>query len=767
MIIESLHIDCFGCLQDFSCTFDSRLNIIEGDNEAGKSTLAAFVRYMLYGFGRAGGTELAEKKKRINWEKGRAAGSMTVRVGDRRYRIERSTTLVTGPRGKDTYRETGTLIDLGNRMPLSWNDQKTPGERFLGVPEAVFLSTAFVPQVSARIGGGELTEAIENLLFSGDESLNVQRALDKLEGLRRTLLHKSGRGGALYDLATREADVKARMAQAEKDNGAIFEKESALATVKRQLATAEKKQEEVEMHEKQEEAALLLVSYRRLHEAEHKLAEAEAALKNLDGLPAYRLHEGDLTDLALAGRTAKEAKARYLEAKQAREGYSGTGLDKNTELYLEKAQKGGGTAGLRALSETKKKHCMLTAVGGGCIAFAGLVLLILVLILPTAFGDLLALPYTLGSLLLLAGGGLGLEAYRVHRALTALYSLYGVKEQTEFLSRMDEIDRGREQVHAYRGAAKEAYDTETKLGVAYNRAVSELDTVVGRFGTRLPEENVEEFLNTLAETARRVMEKKKVYEAKVLSAQDVVDALSAQLIGTNEAAARAILPPDCEIRVEDVQLEEWRKQKDYFASQARILSRHVGELERELAALRARAQDPALLQAEWEALRDHSAAVREQHEACVMAYEAISGAGERLRAEISPRLSDFACRMMEELTDGRYRRIGIGSDLAVSVGTGDGTYSLDYLSAGTQDLSYLSLRMALIDLLYKEKPPVFFDESFAHQDNDRTERILRTLAERSAEGQQNLIFTCHTRESEMARRVAPEAAVIRMPSVGA
>ena len=45
MTVESLHIDCFGCLRDFSCTLGPSLNIIEGDNEAGKSTLAAFLPF--------------------------------------------------------------------------------------------------------------------------------------------------------------------------------------------------------------------------------------------------------------------------------------------------------------------------------------------------------------------------------------------------------------------------------------------------------------------------------------------------------------------------------------------------------------------------------------------------------------------------------------------------------------------------------------------------------------------------------------------------
>ena len=762
MIIESLHIDCFGCLEDFSCTFDARLNIIEGENEAGKSTLSAFIRYMLYGFGRAGGNELAEKKKRINWQSGRAAGSMTVRVGDHRYRIERSTTQITGPRGKESYRDTGTLIDLETRMPLSWNEQKTPGERFLGVPEAIFLSTAFLPQLGARIGGSDLNEAIENLLFSGDESLNVQRALDKLESLRRTLLHKSGKGGVLADLTVREAELNARMTQAEKDNLTIFEKESTLATIKRQLSTAEKTEGDAAFHEEQDKAVLLLDLYRRLHEAEAEIAERESALKSMDGLPVYRLHESDLTDLALAGRTVEETKARYAEAKEIRARYTGTGLDKDAELYLERAAADGGTAAIRALSEKKEKHKLFSFVGAGAGGALGLLFLILSLAAPAVFGGFLALPYTLSALFLAAGGVLLLNAFRTKAALCALYARYGAKNAAEFLSRMEAVDRGREQVHTYRDAAKEAYDTETRLQAAYNRTLIELDTVVGRFGTRLPEDDVPAFLTALSEKARAAMEKKKLHEARIHAAQDVADAVAAQLIGTSEAEARALMPTDREIRPEDVRPEEWRKKREYYASKVRLLAGQAAELERELAALRARAENPADLQAKREALRELLLATREQHEACLLAHAAIEQAGERLRSEISPRLSDSACRMMDTLTGGRYGSVGVGRDLSISMSTADGTFALDYLSAGTQDLSYLSLRLSLIDLLYKEKPPVFFDESFAHQDDARTERILTMLAERAEGGQQSLIFTCHTRESEMAARVAPEATVIRM-----
>ena len=50
MRIDEIHIYGFGQLQDVSYQFQGGLNIIEGLNEAGKTTLMAFIRGVLFGF---------------------------------------------------------------------------------------------------------------------------------------------------------------------------------------------------------------------------------------------------------------------------------------------------------------------------------------------------------------------------------------------------------------------------------------------------------------------------------------------------------------------------------------------------------------------------------------------------------------------------------------------------------------------------------------------------------------------------------------------
>ena len=82
-------------ITDMTLEFSDSLNVIEGQNEAGKTTIAAFIKYMLYGFDNTEDKgSLSERNKRINWATGNAQGSMTVRVKDKSYLITRSTFLV-------------------------------------------------------------------------------------------------------------------------------------------------------------------------------------------------------------------------------------------------------------------------------------------------------------------------------------------------------------------------------------------------------------------------------------------------------------------------------------------------------------------------------------------------------------------------------------------------------------------------------------------------------------------------------------------------
>lgn len=754
MTIESIRIVSFGRLRNYSCTFGPGVNILEGANESGKSTLAAFIRYILYGFPAGRGGALSEKKKRINWQDGAASGSMIVRVGEKRYRLERSTTATAGAQERETYRERCRIIDLATNTPVG--EGAVPGELFLHVPEEIYMNTAFVQQIGSPRPSQEITGAIENLLFSGDENVSAGRALEKLENVRRSLLHKNGKGGELYRLEEKEQDLGARLLRAEAANAQILQSETELAQQERDLSEAQEELARLRAAEAEARNVVYADEFARLHAEEEKAEACRQALRNMEGMPAHLLQESDLYDLQSATDRAEAGEGRLTEARGKRVLCETAPFEEEEGRdYLETVEREGGCETLLARYRQARKGCiggavllalsLLALVGGGVAAIA----------LPGAFATSLVYAFAgvwiLGGILLAVGLGLYLPAAGRMRRICRSYAL---PKPGAFFDRYAGILRAREALARYRAALSEAQQAEAAARDAYNRSLSELDTVVRRFGSRLPEEDPIGYARTRLSDAKRMMEAKKDKERELHRAETVIRELLPHLRNVNEEEILSALPKGRVLHAEDVNPEKLREQMESRRRKTEELQARKQGLEKQIGEARARTEDPALLQSELEELRLEEAALREKYEACRMAYEALQGAGTRLREHISPRLAEYMGRMMECLTDGQYQMVGVEQNLNVMVNTGEATYSLEYLSAGTQDLMYLSLRMALIDLLYREeKPPVCFDESFVYQDDARAARMMELLFLLAEQGQQSLVFTCHSREREEALRM--------------
>ena len=118
---------------------------------------------------------------------------------------------------------------------------------------------------------------------------------------------------------------------------------------------------------------------------------------------------------------------------------------------------------------------------------------------------------------------------------------------------------------------------------------------------------------------------------------------------------------------------------------------------------------------------------------------------------------------MDIMTDGKYTAMAVGDDLTMTFSGEGKSHSVDVLSGGTRDIAYIALRLSLIRLLYREMPPVCFDESFAHQDNDRCFAMLKVLSALSTrDGMQTFVYTCRSREYTIAREIDENCHLIRM-----
>ena len=145
---------------------------------------------------------------------------------------------------------------------------------------------------------------------------------------------------------------------------------------------------------------------------------------------------------------------------------------------------------------------------------------------------------------------------------------------------------------------------------------------------------------------------------------------------------------------------------------------------------------------------------------------AIESGTENLRSRVSPRLGEYATEIMSSMTDKRYNGFSVSDGLSVTYITEDGeNRSVDFLSGGTRDLAYVALRVALVDMLYEDKPPICFDETFAHQDNIRAQAMMRALAKLAEDGYQSFVFTCRNREAALASELVTSPGLFRIGEV--
>lgn len=160
--------------------------------------------------------------------------------------------------------------------------------------------------------------------------------------------------------------------------------------------------------------------------------------------------------------------------------------------------------------------------------------------------------------------------------------------------------------------------------------------------------------------------------------------------------------------------------------------------------------DPAALLAQEEQLQSRIDTLQMEHDALVMAGEALSAANDQMQTRFAPQLSKEAAVVLSDLTDGRYARILMDRELTFRAQERDAVdaHTVGYLSCGTADQLYLAVRLALCHLMLQGDTPLVLDDALVNFDDDRA-RCALALLEREATTRQVLLFTCHQREQQL------------------
>jgi len=766
MIIEKVIIKSFGLITDMTLEFSDKVNVIEGQNESGKSTIAAFIKYMLYGFDDSA-AETSERQKRINWETGIAQGSMYVRVKDKRYLISRST-VPTDNTSRTAYKEEASIIDLETGAPAF--GKLSAGDVFFGVDRELFDNTAFIGQIGdSSINEGSVRESIENILFSGSERINNQRAAEKIKSKMQALLHENGNGGAIIDLMRKEEALTERLNACEEDNRLILEREAELHRIILRRNKAIDKQEKLHELNSCYSNVMVIQTFDQLHQLEEEYetkSEAYNAYIEENTKAGFVPDEKYLTDLSVARKGVNES---YRALGDAQETYSAekraVGITKEIESYISLTEDlGGEKEVVKKASQSAKRRVLFLAS-----AIGALLLAIAAGVFEIAAGGLdglVALKVIigiLGGIALVGAGALIYMLFKTHKELALLLSKFATANLEDFKGKIGMITEARIKRDAMAESQENARLAVERARERYDEAKKTLTELILRWGEEPPASELSKFLDELEGRVRAFLERKnELYEDKT-NIEITVREIRRALADKSEIDVRAQVSPLKRKALSGINHDEIISGIADSKMKIEEENRLAFDVENELALLKSRAGDPGEFYSRIQSIAERREELREKHKAYYIALDAINNASDNLRAGISPRLGEYATRMMEIMTDKKYSSFDISDGLKVSFVDSNGEKkSVDFLSGGTRDMAYIAVRAALIDMLYTEKPPVCFDESFAHQDNVRARSMMRGVKKLSDEGCQSFIFTCRGRESALAGEIIKGAGIYKL-----
>ena len=769
MIIEKIEIRSFGLLRDMTLEFSQSVNVIEGQNEAGKSTIAAFIKYMLFGFdSEEKEGELSERNKRVNWETGMAEGSMIVRVKDKRYLISRSTVPTVKQDGRSAYKEESSIIDMESgttafgKMPA--------GEVFFGVTRELFENTAFVGQIGdASVNTGSVKESIENILFSGSEKINNQRAMDKISEKMEGLVHRGGNGGTIHELMRKQEALEEAMARSNEDNKQILAKETELFKIRQERAEAEDKLERLRELDSSYNNVMIIESFDRLHEHEQECSEKNEAYQTFleeNTRAGYVPTDAYIAEITMARRGVNDSYHALAEADEAYTAEKNAiGITREIEGAIEHADEEGGEQNILARAASYFKGIIKN------ISFAviGALVLIAVGVFEIVAKGTLALPVfrILGAVVGAGAIALGVIAaigiIKNNKNLKALAAKFGVETYNDLKGKIAVISEARAKRDGRLRSTENARVALEAARLTYDNAKAELTRVIIRWGEEPPTSSLNDFLDKLESKVTAFLERKRILLEEKNTLELTVKDIRQSLSDYNEIDVRGKVPPIRRKALTHINHDEIITSISAYKSKIVELDRMIYTVENEIMALKTNSGDPAEYYAKVKALETKIDELRQRHKSYFIALKAIESASDNLRAEISPRLGEYSTDLMSIMTDKKYQDFAVTDGIEVSYSEAGGERkTVDFLSGGTRDLAYIAVRMALVDMLYTEKPPICFDESFAHQDNIRARSMMKSLAHLATEGYQSFVFTCRAREGTLATDMVKKPAVFKL-----
>lgn len=777
MKLNKIYISAFGGLKDFTLDLNDGLNVIYGNNEDGKSTVAAFIKAMFYGTGRNSTKGISEsvRLKYTPWDNSTMAGRIFFEHQNKKYCLEREFR-------KSDATDRITLTDLDSGKAVDTGDNI--GQRFFGLSAAAFERSLFIGNgdfIKDETAAGEINGKLSNIALTGNEDVSYTKVKNNIEDTCYKIISKNKKGGA-YNEALQELELlKSRLANAEND-----------AKLKTQLNNqAQEKLAEYETLNKKHQELKSIVEREQDIKNRERLVEFLETKRNLDELNrTLTLPNGTVINESLTSKIEFSLN-RYK-----------TSVDRLEQITQDIAQINETIALQNSSPEATKEQ--LEALKGDAnnleaqkskydadekLLFARInelkqeldaaqnkkakinPLFLCLAIVLTAAGGVLAAAFNviIGSALI----GLGV-------ILLILSFIIKPKNTSAIATAQNRLAEANNNLAEIKSAKNTAQEQINNIDATVNRlnSILQADTTIKQ--QRLDDlAKKQELLQAEQEKANLLkdelfaalsdidtLDSIDKIEAKLYELKQKVEQLkniklqlktaSQYLGGIDYDEAQQKLDA-MQSESDNVDLDAVKAEFDEVTNKLSAVKDRITTIATELKASFKNSENPEEIKREIKALQEKIDSVKAFYDAAKVAQDVLEESFYELRRGYGSELEKATHEIFARLTNGKYKSVNVSESLDLSVENADvfGTHELDYLSLGATHQAYLSLRLAIATLISDDKLPIFLDDSLSQYDDTRTERAITFLKEFCTDGQ-GILFTCHNSICDMAQKAGIE-----------
>lgn len=793
MKIIECYVENFGKISARKFSFTKGLNCLKEDNGNGKTTLAAFIKVMLYGMSDTKKTSLEEndRKHYLPWKGGVCGGSLTFSVGKKIYRIERR---FAQKASDDSF----ALYDTATGKECDDFTENLGAELF-GIDADGFERTVFLSErsLTPKSENKTISAKLSDLVGCDGDIGEMDVALNNLEKQRK-FYHKKGGAGEISDLKAKITEINRSLDNLAESEAALGREEKRMQSLAEEIKAA--RSESARLITEREKAAVraaddgyektckemgeaikeitknrdklleffgeCIPCFNEIDEAAYKFTEA----KNLQMGQGYVPSNPKYTELSafFKGKTdaegVKKIKDATSELKELRIKENSPGVARAKELFSHRIPSAEEIdSAVLALGESKGKKkigiylfCSLLCIGG-------------------AVGGALFSPLLFGIC------AIGILLAIIFAAKASSVRKKSKKQVLDFVSSVTNIPYENDE-----GLGALLAEMTSLIALAnqmpdekrIKELEDEIEIFVVRFGSRgtsalnKAEEIIKKYdeLSALEEAQKYISENRAdvAKRAEILAAEaraflvrfrtktsDPFSELRANLTEYNRLCAeissrtqelnelknRHALGED-DVKKAKEELVEIDRQRFALEDKVASLSREYALSEKACRSFTEELDGRDELAMRLMELEDTLAKNQENYETVLLTKKYLTVAKDNMTSRYIGKTKASFLKYTEIIGGAKDEEFEMDTDFGISKIEGASTKSIEAYSRGTRDLYNLASRLALVDSLYEsEKPFIILDDPFIAMDDGKTAAALKLISDFAKE-RQVIYFTC-------------------------